>query len=259
MPDSPPAPPSDVDLTIVVPLYNEGKTLGASLATLADAAGASPWRWEMVLVDDGSVDGSRAIADSFAAQRGAHVRSAHHARNRGRGAAVRTGLASARGTYAGFLDIDLEVGAEAMVSCVQALVNGADVAIGDRSYELAARSWLRHVLSRGYAFLVRGLLATRVRDTESGCKWFRVDAIRGVLDQATSDGWFFDTEIMIAAEHAGLTIAQVPVVFRRRFDKASTVRPLADAIDYWQHLLAFRRTLARAPRVLRDDTAQDDD
>lgn len=249
-----------VDLTIVVPLYDEGATLGASLRSLADAADASPWRWEMVLVDDGSHDDSRAIGDAFAAERGAHVRTAHHAANRGRGAAVKTGLHEARGTFAGFLDIDLEVGAEALAPCVQALVDGADVAIGDRRYELAARSWLRHVLSRGYAFLVRGLLATRVRDTESGCKWFRVDAVRPLLDLAPSDGWFFDTEIMIAAERAGLAIAQVPVVFRRRFDKQSTVRPLADAIDYWRHLIALRRRLAGTPRVLRgrDDQAGDD-
>lgn len=248
-----------VDLSIVVPLYDEGPTLGAGLAALADAADASPWSWEMVLVDDGSRDDSRAIGEAFAASRGPQVRTAHHAANRGRGAAVKSGLAAARGTYVGFLDIDLEVGPEAMVRCVQALCDGADVAIGDRSYELAARSWLRHVLSRGYAFLVRGLLATGVRDTESGCKWFRRAAILPCLADAPSDGWFFDTEIMIAAERAGLSIAQVPVVFRRRFDKASTVRPLADALDYWRRLLALRRRLARTPRVLRDGRDQTDD
>ena len=92
----------------------------------------------------------------------------------------------------------------------------------------------------------------------SGCKWFRTGAIRDVLNEATNDGWFFDTEIMIAAERAGLTIAQVPVLFRRRFDKASTVRPLADAIDYWRHLIAFRRRLAKQPRVLRERRSTDD-
>jgi dolichyl-phosphate beta-glucosyltransferase len=254
-------------LTVIVPCFNEGPTLRASLDRLLAALEGSPWSHEVVFVDDGSRDDTRATVDRFVAERASPalrtaLRTAHHDRNRGRGAAVLTGLAAARGEVAGFLDIDLEVSELYIAPCVQAVLDGADVAIGRRYYDLQPHSLLRHVLSRGYAACVRALLGTALRDTESGFKWFRSDAIAPLLPSVTHRGWFFDTEIMVRAERAGLRIAEVPVRFVRRFDKASTVRPLRDSVAYLLALTRFRTALmlegrpAPVPRAARGRAAR---
>ena len=238
------------DLTVIVPLYQEGPTLHDSLVRLAACLAAHPRSWEIVLVDDGSRDGSRQVAEAWAeAYRREHptavIRSAHHEGNRGRGAAVKTGLRAARGTVAGFLDIDLEVGERFIEPCVSAVEAGADVVVGEREYALQPRSWLRHLLSKGYAGLCRSVIHTSVRDTEAGFKWFRREALLPLLDRITDDGWFFDTEVVVRAERAGLVVTSVPVEFVRRFEKVSTVRPLRDSLVYLRRLFAFRRALGQ--------------
>jgi len=246
-------------LTVILPCFNEGPTLRNSLERLLAALEGSPWSHEVIFVDDGSRDDTRATVERFCAERpGAPLRTAHHDRNRGRGAAVLTGLAAARGEVAGFLDIDLEVSEQYIAPCVQAVLDGADVAVGRRFYDLQPHSLLRHVLSRGYAACVRALLGTRLRDTESGFKWFRLQAILPLVPTLAHRGWFFDTEIMVRAERAGLRIAEVPVRFVRRFDKASTVRPLRDSVAYLLALVRFRAALlterrpASRPRAARE-------
>ena len=249
--EGPSSGPADgrIDLTVIVPLYDEGPTLRASLDRLSAWLAGCGRRWEAILVDDGSRDDSRAVADAFVeAHPELPLRCAHHAHNTGRGGAVLDGLALARGTYAGFLDIDLEVAETCIGPCLAALDAGADVAVGLRGYELASHSLLRHVLSRGYSRLARAILGTRLRDTESGFKWFRRAAIAPILPELRHRGWFFDTEIMLRAERAGLAIAEVPVRFQRRFDKRSTVRPLRDSLAYLAALLRFRLSLRREGR-----------
>ena len=234
------------DLTVIVPCYREGPTLPESLRRVTDWLERRGLPWELLLIDDASPDGTRALADAFVA---AHpelpLRTAHHAVNTGRGGAVADGLRLARGRLAGFLDIDLEISEQAIGPCLDALEAGADLVVGRRRYVLAAHSLGRHVLSRGYARLVAALLGTRLHDTESGCKWFRRAAIVPLLDRVADRGWFFDTEICVRAERAGLAVAEVPVDFVRRFDKPSTVRPLRDSLVYLLALLRFRARLAR--------------
>ncbi len=234
------------ELTVIVPCYREGPTLPESLRRLTSWLARRGLSWELLLIDDASPDDTRALIDAFVA---AHpelpLRTAHHAANTGRGGVVADGLRLARGRLAGFLDIDLEISEEAIGPCLDALEAGADMVIGRRSYTLEAHSLLRHLLSRGYSRLMRTVLGTALRDTESGCKWFRRAAILPVLDGVHDQGWFFDTELSVRAERAGLAIVEVPVTFVRRFDKASTVRPLRDSAVYFLQLCRFRARLFR--------------
>ncbi len=236
--DTPPA------LSVVVACYNEEPHLEESFRQLRAVLDDFRRPWEVVFVDDCSRDGTRAVLERIVREHpGLPLRVLLHERNQGRGATVSDGFRAARGTVAGYLDIDLEVHAHYIAPVVRAVEQGADVATVRRLYFVRAGALLRHVLSRGYAWLVRRLLGTRLVDTESGFKFFRREKLMPLLEQVEDRHWFWDTEFMIRAERAGLRIVEVPGAFVRRSDKRSTVRAIPDSIEYVRRLAAFRRKL----------------
>jgi hypothetical protein len=100
-------------------------------------------------------------------------------------------------------------------------------------------------MSRGYSWLVRVLLETPLRDTETGYKFFRREKLMPVLDAISDPGWFWDTEFMLRAERRGLVIREVPGAYVRRDDKQSSVSGIKDSFDYFARLWRFRSELAR--------------
>ena len=199
--------------------------------------------YEVLFVDDVSRDGTRAILAEIAAAHPGTVRVLLHEKNTGRGQTVTDGFRAARGAIAGFLDVDLEVHARYIPSLVKAIERGADVAIVRRIYAFQLSSLDRYAMSRGYSFLVRRMLGVDLRDTETGYKFFRRERLLPVLDAIRDPGWFWDTEFMVRAVRRGLTVAEVPGAYIRRFDKTSTVRGFRDSVRYFGKLLAFRRAL----------------
>ena len=101
----------------------------------------------------------------------------------------------------------------------------------------------RYILSLGYQFLSSLYLGAARRDTETGFKLFRRQAILPVLDRVVSTGWFWDTEVMVRAERMGLSIKEVPVLFTRRADKYTSVRLAHDIGIYLEELYRFRTQL----------------
>lgn len=230
------------DLSVVIPCYNEAEHLAASAAALLEVLDRTSYDWEVVFVDDVSSDDTRAILAEVC-RRSPRCRWLGHERNRGRGGAFKTGFAASTGRITGFIDVDLEVHAH----YIPALVNlidrhGWDVATGHRHYLLRQTGALhRHVLSTAYRLLCRALLTSGVRDSETGCKFFRRETAAQVVLGATCDGWFWDTEVMTRAALAGLRIHELPVLFVRRRDKRSTVRLVPDVWHYLVELHRFRR------------------
>jgi glycosyltransferase involved in cell wall biosynthesis len=236
-------------LSVVLACYNEEQTLRHSVAEIRDVLDGLRRPYELLLVDDQSRDGTRAIlADLQREQAERPVTVILHEANQGRGAAVTEGFRAARGEIAGYLDVDLEVHARYIPALVRAIERGADVATVRRVYAFQLRSLDRYVLSRGYSWLVRRLLDCRLHDTETGYKFFRRERLLPVLEQVRDRRWFWDTEFMVRAERRGLRIEEVPGAYIRRYDKASTVRGLRDSLDYFRRLLAFRRALRREGR-----------
>ncbi len=233
-------------LSVVVACYNEEPHLAESFAELDDVLQDLHVPYEVIFVDDESRDRTRDVIDGIVRS---HPRTAirvlAHEQNKGRGATVTDGFRLAQGTVAGYLDIDLEVHARYIPALVKAIEKGADVATVRRIYAFQVRSLDRYFMSRGYSWLVRYLLQTKVRDTETGYKFFRREALLPVLDEARDPGWFWDTEFMVRAERRGLRIVEVPGAYIRRWDKTSTVRGMRDSIRYLLRLLAFRSELAR--------------
>ena len=235
-------------LSVVLACYNEAGILAPSFGEILETLKDSSARFEIVFVDDASRDATPEIIRSLiAAHPEQQLRAIFHERNQGRGASVSDGLRAARGEVMGYLDVDLEIHSRYIPSLVRAIRNGADVATVRRIYAFQVRSLDRYVLSRGYSWLVRRLLGTSLLDTETGYKFFRRATTSELLAAVESQGWFWDTEVMLRAERRGLRIVEIPGAYVRRYDKTSSVRSLRDSVGYFRQLLAFRRRLARGP------------
>jgi glycosyltransferase involved in cell wall biosynthesis len=238
-------PGSDpVDVSIVVACYNEEPHLASSFAEIVATMGDMRRPYEIVFVDDCSRDRTRdvirALVESHPQVRTQVIL---HEKNKGRGGTVTDGFRAARGTVAGYLDVDLEVHSRYIPSLVRAIETGADVAVVRRIYAFQLRSLDRYFMSRGYSWLVRKLLGVEFNDTESGYKFFRRQTLLPVLDEIEDAGWFWDTEFMVRAARHGLRIAEIPGAYLRRYDKASTVKGLRDSVQYFGKLVKFRRAL----------------
>lgn len=240
---------ADVDFTLVIACYNEEPILETSMAEIFHVLDAMKWSAEVVFVDDRSGDGTLAIINRIrAANPQRRIETIAHAVNIGRGGTVADGLRAARGRFAGFIDVDLEVHARYLLPCLIALDEGADVATALRVYRFHWRSLDRYIMSRGYRWLMSILIPVPLQDTETGFKLFRRDRILPVLDACGDRGWFWDTEVMVRAYYAGLRIVEIPSLFLRRFDKQSSVRALHDTVDYLVKLWRFRTVVRELRR-----------
>jgi len=239
-----------VDLSLIVPCYNEADHLRASVRAVIETLELTPWAWEIVFVDDGSADDTRAIITEICAA-DARCRAIFHDHNRGRGAAFKTGFAASRGRVAGFVDIDLEVHARYIPSLVNEIErHGADVVTGHRHFLLRQTGGLHRVaLSWGYRRLCDVLLSLDLADSETGCKFFKRETTSAMVLGSDDDGWFWDTEVMARARLANVRIRELPVLFLRRADKASTVRPLRDSWAYLRALHGFRGKMGMSRRT----------
>jgi len=231
-------------LSLVLACYNEAEHLEASFAEIVETLEQAPWPFEVVFVDDASRDRTREVLQAIlTAHPGLDLRLILHEKNRGRGATVTDGFRAARGTIAGYIDVDLEVHCRYIPSLVRAIEKGADIATLRRIYAFQLLSLDRYVMSRGYSFLVRRLLEVPYRDTETGYKFFRRERVLPLLDEIEDGGWFWDTEFMARAARRGLRVAEIPGAYVRREDKLSTVRGIRDSARYFRQVLRFRRQL----------------
>jgi dolichyl-phosphate beta-glucosyltransferase len=173
---------------------------------------------ELIVVDDGSADGTAETAEAAVAAAPENVagRVLRHGRNRGKGAAVRTGCLATRGRYVAFIDADLATPPEEIVPLLQALKAGADVAIGVRTHPDGSDMRSRRPLPRrlaGWLFAqaMRILLLPDVTDSQCPVKAFRREAAQQLFGRQRIDTWAFDAEILFLARRLGLRVAKVPV------------------------------------------------
>ena len=208
-------------LSFVVPAYNEESRLGESLSRLIDFSARQRYAIEIVVVDDGSADRTPEIARA-AAQRlpeGVSLRLLQHERNRGKGAAVRTGGLAATGDIILYMDADMAVPPEETPKLLEALAAGADVAAGSRvqpgGFDMRASqpAW-RRVGGRVFAFARKRLLLSDVADTQCGFKALRREAAQAIFPRQRLDRWAFDSELLFLARRLGFSVRQVPVEWR---------------------------------------------
>ncbi|MEZ4219182.1 MAG: glycosyltransferase family 2 protein [Myxococcota bacterium] len=231
-------------LSLVFPVFDEAENLGELVDTALEIATRLALDFEIVLVDDGSRDGSDALIDAYCAAN-PRIRSVRHASNVGYGAALRAGLREARGEHVFFSDADLQFDL-AEIEKLLAHAGDFDIVAGYRSPR--RDPWPRRALAFGWGALVRALFGLRVRDIDCAFKLFHrrvVDAI-----PIASIGAFVNTEILVRARGAGFRVHQVPVSHRRRRRGVqSGAHPRVIARALWE-LVALAREL-RAPTASR--------
>jgi putative flippase GtrA len=198
---------------VVVPVRNEERALAASIRRLAAYLRAGfPFRTRITIADNGSSDGTWAVAKELAAEL-AEVR-AVHLEQPGRGRALRSCWLDSDAEVLAYMDVDLSSGLEALLPLVAPLLSGhSDVAIGTRLARGArvSRSSRREIISRCYNLLLQAVLDVGFSDAQCGFKAIRADKARLLLPLTQDTAWFFDTELLVLAERAGLRIHEVPV------------------------------------------------
>ena len=234
----------NVDVGLVLACYNETFHFEKSMEDILAVLDCSRWSYEIVFVDDRSSDSTREMIDAcIAANPTRRMRRLFHETNRGRGRTVSDGFKESRARIVGYIDIDLEIHARYLPSCIRGVEGGADIAVAHRIYKFELRSLDRYLMSKGYVWLERKLLRVPFKDTESGLKFFRRDRLLPLLEEIEDEGWFWDTEVMVRGLLRGYTVTEIPTLFLRRFDKRSTVRGLRDSLGYFNRLLRFRKEL----------------
>jgi dolichyl-phosphate beta-glucosyltransferase len=219
------APPR---LSIVVPAYNEEQRLPRTIEAIEHYMEARQIPYELILVDDGSVDATRMIMDR-AAERNSRVRVEALPRNRGKGRAIATGVAVARGSEILVTDADLSTPIEELEKLQAALDGGAGVAIASRSVKGSrveiSQPFYRVLMGKTFNLMVQALLLPGIWDTQCGFKLFRADVARAVFEGLTTDRFGYDPEVLYRAKKQGVRIAEVPVVWRNSAPtKVSTFR-----------------------------------
>jgi dolichyl-phosphate beta-glucosyltransferase len=215
--------------SIVVPAYNESKRLGSTLDRVLAYVNSRQLEAEIIVVNDGSADGTPELVRAYS-RNNEMVRLVENPGNRGKGYSVRHGVLEARGSVILFTDADLSSPIEEMAKLVDAIEEGADIAIGSRwvqsDLQTQRQSVARQVMGRAFNYLLRILLQLNFKDTQCGFKAFRRSAARAIFPLQKIEGWGFDPEVLFLARRAGFRVAEVPVVWGH--DEGTRINPLAD-------------------------------
>lgn len=228
-------------LSVVIPVYNEEMRLQPTLKRVGEYLSAQPYASEIVIVDDGSADRTVEVAQQ--AGLGSMLRVIGHEVNRGKGAAVRTGMAAVRGEYALFSDADLSTPIEEVEKFWPRIEEGYDVVIGSRglanSQIQVHQGRIRELMGKMFNLFVRLLVVPGIHDTQCGFKMFSRQAVDTLFTQAELDGWAFDVELIALAMTHGFRVAEVPVRWVNSPD--TKVRAISASFQMFSDLLRLRR------------------
>ncbi|MEW6542301.1 MAG: dolichyl-phosphate beta-glucosyltransferase [Nitrospirota bacterium] len=237
-----------ITLSVVIPAYNESARIAPYLAGITAYFSRRHVPYEVLVVDDGSTDGTASLVEKFGTDEPA-VRVIRLARNSGKGCAVRTGMLQARGALRLMADADGATPIQEWERLEAAIRDGADLAIGSRPlayrdprYTVLVRRH-RSLLGNLFNRVVQRLGVPGIADTQCGFKLFRAAVAQALFSVARIDGYGFDLELLYVAQRRGYRIAEVPINWADQ--PGSKVRVLRDGLRMFRELLAVRRNYAR--------------
>jgi dolichyl-phosphate beta-glucosyltransferase len=228
-------------LSVVIPAYNEEQRLPRTVEEIERYLDGKHVDYELILVDDGSTDGTRQVMDA-AAERNPKVRLEALPHNRGKGRALASGVAVARGNEVLVTDADLSTPIEELEKLEAALKGGAGVAIASRAIKGSRieipQPVYRVLMGKVFNLIVQVVLLPGIWDTQCGFKLFRADVAHPVFAALTTDGFGYDPEVLYLAKRRGVKITEVPVVWRH--SAPTKVMAWRSSLDMFKHVVGVR-------------------
>jgi glycosyltransferase involved in cell wall biosynthesis len=226
-------------LSLIIPAHNEEARLPDTLRQVLAFLSAQPYSYEVLVVENASLDHTYQVAQAFAAQ---HPQlQVVQCPKRGKGEAVRQGMLTARGEYRFMCDADLSMPISEITRFLPPVLNDVDIAIASREAPGAVRynePYYRHLIGRVYNNLTRLLTLPGLQDTQCGFKCFRGAVVDELFARQTLGGWSFDVEILFIAQRRGLRIAEVPISWT--YTPGSKVSVIKSAVRVVLELLTIR-------------------
>lgn len=238
-------------LEVVIPVFDEEAALAASVERVLAHLRSMPWSFQITIADNASTDQTAVIA-----RRLSHTHpevNVVHLAEKGRGRALKRVWSTSESDVLVYMDVDLSTDLTALLPLVAPLVSGhSDLAIGSRLSRASRveRGAKRELMSRSYNLILRRALRTHFSDAQCGFKAIRRSAARELLPLVEDNDWFFDTELLVVAERAGLRIHEVPVDWTD--DPSSSVDIVRTAIDDLKGVARLGRSLVRGTLPLRE-------
>jgi dolichyl-phosphate beta-glucosyltransferase len=229
--------------SVVIPCFNEATRIGETLRLTLEYLTAIAPESELIVVNDGSTDATGIIARERLKDAKIETRLLENFPNRGKGAAVRSGLLAAREPTGLFFDADLSTPLGETPKLIEPIANNeVDIAFGSRALDRGLigihQPWRREQAGRAFNLLVRFATGLPFWDTQCGFKAFRLDVCRPILEAARLDGFAFDVELLNLARHAGLRIREIPV--RWNHAEGSKVQFFKDSLRMLREVIALR-------------------
>jgi dolichyl-phosphate beta-glucosyltransferase len=227
--------------SIIIPAYNEGMRVSATLKRVLEYVQERGWDAEIIVVNDGSRDNTAEIIREFS-QANSRLQLLENPGNRGKGYSVRNGMLHAQGEILLFSDADLSSPIEEAEKLFAALAAGADVAIGSRwlqsDLQTQRQSLLRQLFGRTFNLMLRVTLALKFKDTQCGFKAFTRRAAIAIFPLQKIERWGFDPELLFLANKLGFEVAEVPVAWAH--SEGTRLNPLRDGAKMFVEMLKIR-------------------
>lgn len=235
---------SNIQFSLVIPMYNEENTVLSTAGALTEYLDSvfPSGDYEVIFVNDGSTDRGAELLSGFG-----HpcVRLCSYRDNRGKGCAVRTGIAKARGDVVVYTDCDLAYGTQVISEIAEQLKkSGADIVIGSRNIDgsgYKSYTLMRKIMSKAYIKIISLLTGFDHTDSQCGIKCFRAAAAHAVFSECKIDGFAFDLEALIVADVKNYRITEMPVSIINHRERGSKINPLRDAVVMLGDVIRIRR------------------
>jgi glycosyltransferase involved in cell wall biosynthesis len=240
----------DVLVEIVIPVYNEQEVLEKSVTTLRNyLQDHFPYRWRITVADNASIDQTWEIAqrlqDTYPDVKALHLD------KKGRGRALRYAWTNTDADVVSYMDVDLSTNLKSFLPLVAPIITGhSDLAIGSRLARgaVVTRQWKREIISRVYNFMIKASFFNAFSDAQCGFKACRADVAHRLLPLIENNEWFFDTEMLLLAEHNHLRIYEVPVEWIEDLD--TRVKIVKTATEDIRGLMRVKKSFFKGAGLL---------
>ena len=229
-------------LSVIIPAYNEEKIISNTIDEVYSFLKENNLNSEIIIGDDGSSDRTVLIVKKKIKQY-KNIKLVEGKINKGKGAILRKCFSVAKGDIQLFIDSDLTIDINLIPIAIKYIEDGYDISIASKylpnsniSYPLS-----RKIFSKGFAFITRILLNTKIRDHQCGLKCFRKEAIKKIMPHLKINGFLIDTEMLVIAQNKNFRIKEFPATVKPEYSRGSKVKIFKDSLIMGKGILRLRK------------------